>query len=922
MSVLRTLAEQLFRASFLAFPRRLRVAFAEEAREAFRADLQEREGARGRHGPLWFTVRATANALREGIRERIRRGPLPGHGATTQKTTRRKTMWGGLGLDVRHAVRSLLRSPGLTVAAVVVLALGLGANATVFSALKSTVLAPLPYADAEALVMADIVAFRTSRGERRVMPWSYPKFQTFAEAEGRLLDPVAGYGGRTGTISAPGDPERIHVEVVTPDYFRVLGVDMVLGRGFGPAEGDPANPPMVVVVSHGVWESRFGADRGALGSDVILNGRPVTIVGVAPTGFDGLSGGAAAWVPVLASEALFNRFMIRGARAHWMRAVGRLTEGTSFEEALAQIESMGASVEAAYPSSDPGWEYSTSARRLSDVRVNGRASSVVWLLTAAALLVLLVACANLSGLLLARSRQKGRDGAVRLAVGASRWRVVRGTLVESLLLALAGGALGVVLAIWGARGLALLWPRRFLSSTDRELRFMSPDAIAVDGSVLAFSVVISVAAAVAVGLWPALRASSVNLATTLKDGGAASRGRRGALDPRAMLVAAQVGLALVLVVGTGLVGSSIVRLLGEERGFNAENVLVFSYALPGSSAVSEDPNTFHDEFRERLLRIPSVEHVTSGCPPLRGHCWGITRVDALEGGEPIPQGEGPEIGITMAGDTYFETLGVRLLSGRALGPEDGLDGQPTGVINERAAQILFPGGDPVGRKIQVGVTGDGKEPLVEIVGVVENVMYDAPDQEQFAELYYSHREFPDRAIWMLIRTSGNPMDVVPMVRNELTQMATDVALAELTTVEEVVRGSVGDRRLLFTLMVVFAALTLALSATGTWGVVSNSVVDRRRELGLRLALGAGRQGVIGLVLRASVRAAAVGIVGGTVAAWTGSRLLEAFLYETSQSDPLAYGLGAALLMAVVVAAAWLPARRATRVDPVEALRAQ
>ncbi|NNM31810.1 MAG: FtsX-like permease family protein [Gemmatimonadetes bacterium] len=509
-----------------------------------------------------------------------------------------------------------------------------------------------------------------------------------------------------------------------------------------------------------------------------------------------------------------------------------------------------------------------------------------------------------------------------MAVGASRWRVIRGSLIESLLLALAGGTLGILLATWGARALGLLWPREFLSSADHEIRAMSPESIAVDGTVLVFCALASVVAAVAIGLWPALRTSSVNLSATLKDGGSGLKSRRGGWDPRSILIAAQVGLALVLVVGTGLVGSSIARILDADRGFGAENVLAFRYDLPATSALAEHPTDFHDELRERVLRLPSVESVTTGCPPLRGHCWGITRVDAIEGREAIPQGEGPLVGITLVGDSYFETLDVGLLSGRTLGPDDGLDGQPTGVINQRAASLLFPDEDPIGKRIQVGVSQEDKDPFVEIVGVVENVMYDTPDQEQYAELYYSYREFPDRSVWMLARTTSDPTAVVPLVRGELSQMAPDVAMAGVTTIEDIVDGSVGDRRVLFTLLVVFAALTLALSATGTWGVVANAVVERRRELGLRLALGAAHGGVVGLVLRAALGAAAAGIVLGTLVALGGSRVLSAFLYETSQSDPVAYALAAALLLAVVALAAWLPAKRATRVDPVEALRAE
>ena len=831
-------------------------------------------------------------------------------------------MWDGWGTDVRLAVRSLSRTPGLAAAAVLVLGLGIGANATVFTALKTAVLSPIPFPESDRLVIANITGNRDSRGESRLLPWSYPKFRVLQETPGRLIDPIAGYATRNATWSAPGEPEQIDVEVVSADYFDVLGLEPAIGRGFGVEEEDPSATPMVVVISHELWQTRFGGDPGVLGRTATINGRPLEVVGVAPSGFDGLRGGARAWLPMLASAELFNSFMLRGAHAHWFNAIGRIRPGARFDDAASQMAIIGDAVDEAYPSDDPGWDYGAGIRRLSEVRVNDRARASVFLLSAAALLVLMVACANLSGLLLARARRRTRDGALRLAVGASRWRLVRASMTESLILSTAGGLLGIVIALWGTRGLAALWPSQFLQSGNREIRVMNVDAMAVDSVVLAFSVLVLLVAAVAFGLWPALRSSSLDLSQALKDGqGATQRGRRVlGLDGRAALVATQVALALLLVVGTGLVGSSMARMLSADRGFTEDNVLVFSYSIPRTSSLAGDPVPFHDELRERVLRLPGVEDVTLGCAPLRGHCWGITRVDAVEGGEAIPQGEGPMIGVTLVGDSYFETLGVPLLEGRALGPDDGHDASPTMVINRRAAAALFPGESALGRRIQIGVSSEGKEPLVEIVGVVDNVLYDSPDQEQMAEAYYSYREFPDASVTMLVRTSGSPTEILPRVRTQLREMAPDLALSGITTVSEVVSRSVGDRRIIFTLLAVFAVLTGILSATGTWGIVSHTVVERHRELGLRLALGAGRQRVLGLVLRSTTRTALLGLVVGSLAAMASSRVLGAFLYDTSRWDPPTYVGGALLLLGIVLLASYLPARRATRVDPVEALR--
>lgn len=833
-------------------------------------------------------------------------------------------MMDGLATDLRLAVRSLRRAPGMAAAAVVVLALGIGANATVFTALKSAVLTPLPYPDADRLVLVDVTAQRDGRDGERSMPWSYPKFQVLREARDRGVDPVAGYAMRNVTWSDPGDPEQMDAEIVSPDYFGVLGVPMALGRGFGPDEDDPGSTPLVVVLSHELWQTRFGGGPDVIGRTATVNGRTLEIVGVAPAGFDGLSGGARAWLPMLASAELFNRFMLHGAQAHWFHVVGRLSTGMDIEEARERITAVGEAVDEAHPDSDPSWDYGASARLLTTVAVNERAITSVWLLSSAALLVLLVACANLSGLLLARARRRARDGALRLAIGASRWRLVRASLAESAVLAGSGGLAAILVSFWGTKGLAALWPRQFLSSANHEMRVMSLESLGVDGTVLVFSIAVTLLATVAFGLGPALRSSSADLGQALKEGGGAtrrSRGHRG-LDGRTVLVSTQIGLALVLMVGTGLVGSSMMRMLSVDRGFNEDNVLVFTYGIPRTSGRFADPIPFHDELSERIARLPGVESVAQGCAPLRGHCWGITRVDAVEGRDAIPQGEGPEIGINMVGDDYFETLGVEVLAGRTLGPEDGHDGSPTMVVNRRAAEGLFPGENAVGRRIEIGVSADGKDSMVEIVGVVDDILYDAPDQPQIAEAYYSYREFGDASVTVLVRTAGDPLETVPLIRAELARMDPDMALSGVTTLRQAVARSVGDRRIIFTLLATFALLTVVLSATGTWGIVSHSVVDRRRELGLRLALGARRSGVVSLVLGGSVRSAVLGLLAGTVVALVGARLLTVFLYETSQRDPLAYVGGALLLLAVVLVASYVPARRATRVDPVEALRAE
>jgi len=656
---------------------------------------------------------------------------------------------------------------------------------------------------------------------------------------------------------------------------------------------------------------------------VVLNGKRFEVVGVAPRGFSGLSGDAALWLPMASAAELFSSFMIRGPQAHWLHVVGRLAEGATLAQARAQVEAIGRGIAEAFPLGDPSVVYGADVRSLGEVRVNEQARAAVLLLSVAAALVLLVACANLSGLLLARARRQARDGAVRLAVGASRWRLIRASLVESALLACLGGGAGVLVALWGTRAMAAAWPSRFLVSGVGEMRVTDPASLALDPAVLGFALFVTAATALLVGLAPAVRTSRSDVAASLREAAGATRRVRRVLgmDGRAALVGAQVALALVLLVGTGLVGRSMQRLLDVDLGFDPDHLLTFAYTIPRADAWADDANAFHDRYVERIAALPGVRDVSLGTPPLSGH-WSITLVQDVRGHEPIPQGEGPAIGVHLVGDGYFEMLGVPLLEGRTLDARDGWDAHPTLVISRTAAQRLFPDEDPVGQSLKIGISADGKEAYAEVVGVVGDVRYGPPDEDPIPEAYYALREFGDRSVHVLVRTSADPLSLVPAVRAELGELDPDLAIFSVTTGRDLVARSTGDRRVVLALLALFAMVTVLLAATGTWGIVAYAVADRRRELGLRMALGARGGRVVGMVLAQSAGAALAGLLVGLGGAWAGARLLSAFMYETSPRDPLAFAGAASTLLAVVLVASWLPGRRATWVDPSEALRAE
>lgn len=912
----------VFDVALRSFPPEFRRRHAVDMREAF-----VQEVARARERGLWFgtlyTVRVVVDLLKQGWRERVRRGPLPGHGQRAPEPTRGGGMFQGMGVDVRLAFRALRRSPGFAAAAVVVLALGIGANTTVFSALKAAILAPPPYPDVDRVVMVDLTYRRSDDAQAQPMYWSYPKFEEYLRQDGRLVDPVAGYARRFATLTDAGDPALIGLELVTPGYFEILGAAPEAGRTFGPAEGDADAPRLVAILSHAMWRSRFSGDGSVVGRTLTLNGRSLEIVGVAPAGFEGLTGGAELWIPMAAAAEVFNRFMIDGAQAHWLNAVGRLRADATVEEAGAQMAALGQGVAEAFPSDDPADVYGGGLRRFTEARVNGDARSAVVLLSVAAALVLLVACANLSGLLLARARRKARDGAVRMAVGASRWRLIRSSLVESGVLAILGGGAGLVVAAGGTRALAAAWPGRFLTNGEGTLQVMDLGTLSVDPPVLGFAFVVTLATALLFGLAPALRATRIELSDQLKKGARGTVGGRGflGLDTRALLVGVQVALALVLMVGAGLVGGSLKRLLDVDEGLDTRNLLAFSYSLPRTDAAYGQPAEFHRAFLERVASLPGVLGATLGDAPLAGHSW-TTRVQDIPGQPPIPQGEGGRIGVHMVGDRHFEILGIPVLRGRSLDERDGTDRTPTVVISRYGAETLFPGEDPVGRLLKMGVGADDRDAYAEIVGVVGDVLYGRPDAEPIAEAYFSYREFGDASATVLVRSAGEPFDLLPGIRDEIKSLKPSLALYRITTLDALVADSMGDRRIVLGLLALFSAMTLLLAATGTWGVVAYAVADRRKELGLRMALGADGGRVVAMMLRQTVRTALLGLGLGIGGAWAGTRLLNAFLFETDARDPLAFAGAAALLFSVVMVASYLPARRATRVDPVEALRAE
>lgn len=916
-----SIPERLFGWSTRFLPRRLREEHGGEMRVTFRRRLDERLRRGGHPAAAGYLIRAVADVMATGFRERMRAA-----GPTIRRTSIRDTGGGGmtaeLWTDVKVASRRLARSPGFAAAAVVVLALGIGANTAIFSAVKAALLTPPPYPEAQRLVLLDLTDSSTVRpGPARPFPWSYPKYRILAGADRLPIAAVAAYAVRSFTLAGNEAAERVSAEVVTPAYLNVLGLSPAVGRNFRP-DDDAGDSDPVALLSHGVWEERYGADPGVVGRSISVNGDPVTVVGVAPAGFRGLSGDADLWLPVHTGAGLLAPFLVQGAQSHWLQAVGRLEAGATMDAVRSGMTTVAAAVTEAHPDSDPTVVRGGDARRLVEARRHPGARRSLLVLAAAAGLLLVVACANLAGLLLARARDQDRATAVRLALGASRWRAARGFLVESLLLALAGGAAAVLVAHVGVDLLVAAWPERFLDGA-WNLRSLDLDRVRMDGGVLAFALGLAVLTGLAFGAVPALSASRRDPGRQLRKGAAGALGSRGGgLNLRAGLVAGEIAVTLVLIVGAGLLLRSLGQLQAVERGYDTDRLLVVQYDLPRSSRWADQPVAFHEEYLERLRALPDVESAAMGsAAPMSGH-WMISGVRRA-GSTTYAEGSEPGIGVQFVSPGYFSTLGVDLVSGRTFGPEDRRDSPPVVLLSRTAAEELFPEGDAVGRRIamRVELTPEGSEGA-EVVGVVDDVLYDPPGKGVMPEAYVSMRQQAIRGPRVLLRTRGEPLSLVRPARRILAEIDPEIPLHGARSLSELEAAATADTRVLGLLLATFAGLALLLAGTGVWAIVAYAVSRRTRELGLRIALGAEPAEVVGLVLRRGVVLAVAGIAAGAGGAWALNRVFPSLLYEVSPSDPVTFGAGAALLLAVSLLAAWLPARRATRADPMEALRAE
>jgi len=794
--------------------------------------------------------------------------------------------------DLRLAFRQLAKSPGFTAAAVLTLALGIGGNTAIFSVLNTLLLKPLPYPEADRLVQ---IAEQPTTGG-----FASSDGGVFSDWENQTtqLESIAAIHPVSKNLAGNGDPVRLNGAEVSAQYLRVLRVKPFLGRDFAPDEDAPGGNRHVLILTHELWASRFQADPGVIGRAVQVDAESFTVIGVLP-----LRALLNPNVGFLAPATIrADAYKLVPNYNYVCNVIGRLKPGATTEHVAAELQAARRSVVGQYPSFRQAW--TVGARSLQEATYGNTRPFVLTLLAAVGA-VLLIACANVGNLLLARASTRRGEMAVRVALGASTGRLLRQLMTESMLLAAAGGAAGLLLGAWAIHPL-IVFTRLNVNAPGLE--------VTIDGRVLAFTLAATALTGVLFGLFPALGAARPNLNESLKETvrGSTSAGRRRL---QSLLIVAESALTVVLLVCAGLLVRSFLSAFAADAGFAREQVLVFNYTQPASKAPTVDHRLrFAREVQRRIALLPGVAHVgLASSTPMNGQIgFGdfVSRED-----RPATRND-LNAGFDSADGQFFQALGVPLFRGRFFTEADSAENAPrVMIINAALARQLFPNEDALGRLLHF------KDATWEIVGVVGNVRQFRLDIDPFPHLFLPLRHFP----WyttVVVRARVAPLGLADDLRRAVQSVDPELPIANLTTLAQVADASLQNRRILLTLVGLFAAVALLLAAIGIYGVMAYTVAQRTREIGIRIALGASMPHVIGLVLRDGLKLVALGIGVGAVASYGAARLIASQLYSTSQTDPLVLLLVAVVLVAVALFACWLPARRATRVDPVTALRAE
>ncbi len=813
--------------------------------------------------------------------------------------------------DLRYGVRMLLRSPGFTAVAALSLAIGIGANTTIFTLINAIFLNPIPVEDSATLVGLFTTDERNQEGFNRFAGTSKPNFEDYRDGNSTFIG-MAAYQGLGLSLASGGEPAQIGGEIVSGNYFDLLGVKAALGRTFLQDEDRTPGTHPVVVLSHGLWMRRFGSEPAIVGKPITLNGQGFTVVGVAPPGFRGINtlGGPDLWVPFMMHQQVLAGFFLENfndRRALMFNVLGRLKPGLTLDQAQAEIATIGGRLAREYPNENQGRNATLLPLAQTVINPNIRQVFVLagGLLMTVVGLVLLIACANVANLLLARASSRKREIAIRLSLGAGRGRLIRQLLTESVLLGLLGGAAGLLIAYWGRDLLMAARPQQFL-----------PAAIdlPLDARVLAFTLGVSILTGLLFGLIPALQASRSDLATELKDRSSQPSGS-GRFNLRSALVVAQVALSLIALVGAGLFLRSLRNTQRIDPGFETRNVIVAAFDLAAQGYDQVRGREFHRRVIEEVSRVPGVRSAALATNlPITG--GGIGRTVFPEGVDPTDRSAGVFVTVNTVGVGYFDTLDVAIRSGRQFTGMD-REGAPLVIVaNEAMAKRFWPGQDAVGKRFKFF----GFDQYCEIVGISEDTKIFTLGEEPQMIAYMPLLQSYEPALVLHARTAGDATAMMEGVRRAVQALEPAMPITNVQTVADLIDISLWAPRMGAVLLTIFAGVALALAAIGIYGVMAYAVSTRTQEFGIRMALGAGSRDVLTLVLRQGLVLVACGLGIGLVAALAVTRLVKAFLNGVSPTDPLTFASISALLAAVALAASYLPARRATRVDPMVALR--
>ena len=817
--------------------------------------------------------------------------------------------------DLRYAARTLLRMRGVAVVAILTLALGIGATTTMFSVVYATLLRPPPFEDSGRLVILFNTSLTAREGLTRLR-WSMPNVIAL-RSSATSLEAVASFTGALLSTSGRGDPEHLDGEVVSPDYFRTLRVSPIAGRTFRAEEGTVAGAQPATLIGWRLWKRMFGGDPASIGGTIIVNDVPLTIVGILPESFRGLTGRADLWIPPpMAARLTYSEYLT--TPQNFISVVARLKDGVTLQQANTELAAIGARFVG--NGSAPGTVWSATSVPLREARIDPMLRQSALVLLAAAACVLVIACVNVASLLLARARARRREIAVRLAIGSGQRRLVQQLLTEGLVMAAIAGVCGAIFAGWGVDAFARMAPPVIASGRNNYAAIGTLGTPALDPVVLTFALAVALGTTVLFALVPALAASRLELTTALKDDDRGG-GRRG--HAFSILVVTEVAIACLLLTASGLLIENFARLQSRRSGFVSDGVLTFWVRPPGSRyPVASGPATV-DRLLTRIQAVPGVESAAvNRCTPFSG----CSRTILFLPGGPIDPAKAPVVGRHYISADYFRSLGIPIRAGRALTPADRAGSPPVAIVNESGARRLWPGENPIGKRVWFGTTtGPFSDPThaVEIVGVAGDVKYegvDQPDRSDRAEFYTSYLQFSYPDTMVIVKARGAATMLLPAMRKAVASVDPALPIYDAMTLDERIDAAVSRPRFNATLLAAFAGAALLLAAIGVYGMLSYSVSSRMRDIGIRVALGADARRVMSLILGEGLRLAAVGAAIGIAASFAVVRVARGLMADAPGWDARLIGAASLVMLAVAAAAAFVPARRAGAVDPIVVLR--